>query len=307
MFYLLKYFSISLFILVFQTEVYADFTVTEIAKGLYVHYGLQAETSVANKGDIANIGFIVGKKCVAVIDTGGSLTVGNALRHTIQQTTTIPICYVINTHIHPDHIFGNRAFLADKPVYLAHVHFPRALASRATNYLTAFSLLLAESLAENILVYPDKTVDDALELDLGERIIRLQTYPTAHTDNDLSVYDVNTDTLWLADLLFVERIPVIDGSLLGWVSVLEKLQQQNFKHVIAGHGEIKQIDWHPAMATELRYLTTIRDEVREYIKQMKPIEDAVAQVGHTEQARWLLFDDYHKRNVTAAFAELEWE
>jgi len=37
------------------------------------------------------------------------------------------------------------------------------------------------------------------------------------------------------------------------------------------------------------------------------IEQAIEQVGYSEKSKWLLFDKYHKRNVTSAFAELEWE
>ncbi|EIJ41066.1 Zn-dependent hydrolase, glyoxylase [Beggiatoa alba B18LD] len=304
---LFKICLISLFSALYYSPAYASLTIKEVAHGIYVHYGLHEDTNVENKGDIANIGFIVGKTCVAVIDTGGSLMVGKALRARIQQTTTVPICYVINTHMHPDHIFGNAAFLDDHPQYIANTRFSEALASHATSYISAFSRLLDEPLNDKILVYPTQTVAETLTLDLGERIIQLKAYPTAHTNNDLSIYDESTDTLWLADLLFVDRIPVLDGNLSGWINVLEILQQQTVKQVIAGHGEIKEADWHLSLKKQLQYLKTIRQEVRAYIQQMRPIESAIEQVGQSEKNHWLLFDNYHKRNVTAAFAELEWE
>ncbi|MGN6704151.1 MAG: MBL fold metallo-hydrolase, partial [Burkholderiaceae bacterium] len=85
----------------------APLPMERIAPGVFVHEGEQAETSAANRGDIANIGFVVGKRCVAVIDTGGSAAIGAALREAVRSRTGLPVCYVINTHMHPDHVFGN--------------------------------------------------------------------------------------------------------------------------------------------------------------------------------------------------------
>src|SRR5262245_60101392 len=85
---------------------HADFAIHEIAPGNYVHYGLHEERSPANLGDQANVGFIVGERCVAAIDAGGSLPVGKALRAAIRSVTDLPVCYVILTHVHPDHLLG---------------------------------------------------------------------------------------------------------------------------------------------------------------------------------------------------------
>ena len=86
------------------------FEVDRIADGVFVHPGLQAEADDRNHGDIANLGFVIGADCVAVIDTGGSPYVGRALRRAIEVRTSTPVCYIINTHMHPDHVFGNAAF-----------------------------------------------------------------------------------------------------------------------------------------------------------------------------------------------------
>ena len=91
----------------------ASFDLTEIAPGNYVHYGTHEERSPSNLGDNANIGFIVGDRCVAVIDTGGSAAVGQALHQALRRVTQLPVCYVVLTHVHPDHLFGAAAFLED--------------------------------------------------------------------------------------------------------------------------------------------------------------------------------------------------
>ncbi|MGH8769939.1 MAG: quinoprotein relay system zinc metallohydrolase 2, partial [Burkholderiales bacterium] len=56
-----------------------------------------------------------------------------------------------------------------------------------------------------------------------------------------------------------------------------------------------------------RYLNVLVEEVRAAIKGGATIQEAVAKVGVSERDNWLLFDTNHKRNVTAVYAELEWE
>jgi quinoprotein relay system zinc metallohydrolase 2 len=279
--------------------------VRELAPGLFVHAGVQAESSPHNLGDIANIGFIVGAKCVAVIDTGGSVVVGNRLREAVKAATTLPVCYVVNTHIHPDHIFGNAAFKADDPVYVGHARLAAAMAARGRNYRNALLRDLGEAVAASEIIPPTLEVKDALDLDLGGRILRLKAWPTAHTDNDLTVFDTRSETLWLADLLFVEHIPVVDGSLKGWLSVMAEIATLHPQRVIAGHGE--SADWRRALRDQERYLRTLLTETRAAIKAKRTMQQAVDSVGVDEKDQWLLSEGFHKRNVTAAYAELEWE
>src|SRR5689334_18208740 len=108
--------------------------VDEVAAGIFVHAGAPQYADSNNRGDIANTGFIVGSEAVAVIDTGNSPSIGRSLREAIRLRTGLPIRYVINTHMHPDHIFGNAAFAEDRPVFVAHANFLPALMARADGY-----------------------------------------------------------------------------------------------------------------------------------------------------------------------------
>jgi glyoxylase-like metal-dependent hydrolase (beta-lactamase superfamily II) len=82
-----------------------------------------------------SISFVVGEKGVAVIDTGGSPTVGRQLRKAIRKVSKKPILFVINTHVHPDHALGNAAFKQDKPTFVGHEKLADAMAQRKEVYL----------------------------------------------------------------------------------------------------------------------------------------------------------------------------
>jgi glyoxylase-like metal-dependent hydrolase (beta-lactamase superfamily II) len=134
----------------------------------------------------------------------------------------------------------------------------------------------------------------------------VRAHGPAHTDNDLTVFDENTRTLWLADLLFVDRIPIIDGSLIGWLKELDGLSAISADRAVPGHGPVS-VPWPAGADPERRYLDAVARDTRAAIKAGIGIANAYLQVANSERAHWLMFDDYHPRNVTASYKELEWE
>ena len=280
--------------------------ITEIATGVFVHTGVHEEASPANADGIANIGFIVGNEAVAVIDPGGSAKEGRELRAAIRSRTDRPIRYVILTHVHPDHIFGAAAFRDDHPDFIGHAKLPGALAQRGSYYVGRLRDALDETAQGSEIVAPTILVSIRLDLDLGGRRLVVRAHGPAHTDNDLTVLDEQTRTLWLSDLLFVDRIPVIDGSLVGWLKELDGLIAIPADRAVPGHGPAA-VAWPAAAGPERRYLEAVARDTRAAIKAGIGIANAYRQVANSERGHWLLFDEYHPRNVTASYKELEWE
>jgi quinoprotein relay system zinc metallohydrolase 2 len=278
-----------------------------VAAGDYAHFGQIAVTTPENAGDIANLGIIVGQDAVAIVDTGGSVAVGQRLLMAVRAITDKPIRYVINTHDHPDHVFGNAAF-GPGATFVGHHNLPAELARRGTYYLRSYREQLGEEAIEAVrIVLPTLLVDSETTLDLGGRRLRLTAWtPAAHTDCDLTVLDETTGVLFAGDLVFLQHIPVVDGSLTGWLSVLARLAQMPATIVVPGHGR-QAAPWPQALDDERRYLTVLAQDARRLIAAGTPLARAVPEIGSSEQRQWQLFDDYNPRNATTAFSELEWE
>ena len=281
----------------------------EIAPGVYVHTGRVELAGPENEGDIANLGFVVGGESVAVIDTGNSLPVGEALLAAVRSVTALPVRYVINTHMHPDHVLGNAAFRTGgtdgaAPTVIGHAKLPEALAVRAEHYLASARRDLGEAAAGLEIVLPTQTVAEETRLDLGGRTLLLHAWPTAHTNNDLTVLDETTGTLFAGDLAFLDHIPALDGSLLGWLGVMDALAALPASRAVPGHGPASA-PWPDALEPQRAYLEALAAEVRAKIAAGETLSEAVEE-SEAPQG-WRLGDDFHRRNVTTAFAQLEWE
>ncbi len=282
----------------------ASFDVREISPGVFVHEGRTVALDAPGHDDIANIGFVVGTRCVAVIDTGGSARTGHALRDAIKARTSLPVCYVINTHVHVDHVLGNIAFKADAPHFVGNAKLVDAIVASRRYFVEHYPDDFDGAANGDQVIGPDQTVADALDLDVGGHTLHLRAWPKAHTDSDLSVR-VDERVLFTGDLVFRERVPALDGSVRGWLAAIDALSTMRVDWVVPGHGAVTN-DLAAALAPERRYLQSLADGVRRELDAGESLEHAIEHVGAEEKPDWALWDTAHPRNVSRAYQELEW-
>lgn len=287
---------------------------TEIADGVWLHQGAAGQISTENRGWIANLGVVVGDS-IAVIDPGASRAQGEALYAAIRQRSDRPISHVILTHMHPDHILGAEVFAEAGATVTANARLPEALALRAESWLRSIpDQIGAGALAGTRIVDVDLPVEAVQRIDLGARELVLTPVPPAHTDNDMTVLDIQTGTLFTGDLVFQGLTPSIDGALSGWLDWIDlgpPLGPDGAvpRLIVPGHGPVAD-SWTGATARERRYLDRLRTTIRDQIAKGAPLSAAIPETVASMQdlaPEWLDFDAITARNAATAYAELEWE
>ena len=290
--------------------------VKKIADGVYVHYGKHKNIYEGSDiGDIANLGFIIGDESIAVIDTGGSHQVGEALKLAIKKISQKPIKYVINTHVHQDHIFGNTAFLSEGVIIYGHFNLKKALKERGSQYIRQISEA-GNKIKGTKIIFPHKIIaetspdqvkklSDKITINLGNRKLLLTSYPTAHTYSDASVFDLKTKTFFVGDLVQDERLPTMDGLVKSWIKVLNEIEKVDFKIMVPGHGKIQKDN--TALKKTKTYLQVLYNDVIDALKKDIPAEKVIEIAAESEKDKWVLFDRVNTVNVVRTLIKYEWE
>ena len=175
--------------------------------------------------------------------------------------------YLTTTHFHPEHAFGAQVF-AGVATYLVNGAQAADLAAKGPGYLEMFRTLgapVARALEGAELVTPDVVYDDAYELDLGGRVVRMRATGRAHSKGDQVVTVPDAGVLFTGDLVEAGQFSIfpwfppydVDVSGLRWIEVMRRLITTSPRVVVPGHGGVSG----PQVLAEVRdYLELLRDE-----------------------------------------------
>lgn len=281
-------------ILFFAPQVFsAEPEVIKLADGVYGFIG---------KEGAANSGFVITNEGVVVIDTQGPKDLALLLKKKIQEVTDKPIVYVINTHYHGDHTFGNQYFKEAKEI-IAHENTKKNMVEKEQQQREQFKRFFGENSLEGFeLTLPTKTFKDILTLRAGGKTIELAYLGRGHTDGDIIAYLPIERILFGGDLLYRGRLPWLgDAYASDWIETLKKLKNFYAGIYMPGHGDIGDISMLFALQ---QYLADLQLEVRRYIERGKNLDAIKKEISLPKYKNWLKYKEWLPLNAEKIYREL---
>lgn len=253
-------------------------------------------------------GAIIGPQWAVVIDTLAIPDETVAMRNFIEEQLGVPVRYVINTHYHADHVWGNYVFPGATVVSslrcreLMQARGPAALET-ARRQEAVFKPVK--------LVYPHLTFDEGtLFLRVGKKSLILQPMP-GHSPDGIGIL-VEEDRVLFAGDAFLSLPYIVDGDIDEMNATIKKIGKMGLENIVQGHGDIilrGEID--EAVKDNLGYLSALRKAVRAAAKKRNPVEALalidVESCGKSRVTLGGLAVDLHRRNVRALYRQVSAE
>ena len=248
----------------------------EVGRGVYAFIQPNGATDA---------GFIVDEEGVIVIDTLMTPTLANRLLSEVQRVTSAPIRYVINTHWHGDHTFGNYLFKA--PAIMAHDTCREDLIAQEEShrrFLVDLYPEAREELAQVTVMPPNITFPQELTLFLGRHHVEIRYYGRAHTRGDVVVNIPAEGVLFAGDIAFHQYIPnARDGYPSQWVEVAQQVEEIQCDTIVPGHGPLGT---RRDLAEMRECLAHIIPQVRQAFDQGLSVEEAQLRLHLGPFASW---------------------
>jgi glyoxylase-like metal-dependent hydrolase (beta-lactamase superfamily II) len=219
------------------TSAHAD--LTKLADNVYAYVG-EKDGSPAHSF-AANAGIVIGRDAVLVIDTLISAKEGERFLADIRKVTNKPIRYVVNTHTHLDHAFGNCVFAKLGATVISHAADRAFLAKVGDGTLKSVGMfgLKPEDMVGTEIVLPTLTFSDRMQIELGGETVELIRTAPSHTEGSLVVLVPAKKLLFSGDILFTDFHPFMaDGDLASWMKTLDDLMAMDLERIIPGHGPL---------------------------------------------------------------------
>jgi cyclase len=230
---------LALVLLTIADRVSAAEKLTQIADNVYAY--VDTKNSSKHNSFGANAGIIVGKDGIVVVDTLISAKEAKRFIRDIRTISRKPIKYVVNTHYHLDHVFGNSEFAKCGAVIIGQENDKKTMENSAAETLKNIGAygLTAEDMKGTTVACPVLTYDNKMTIDIGDEQIELIHSRHSHTNGDTLVYLPGKKILFTGDILFTNYHPFLaEGNIEEWVKELDEIRAMDVEKMIPGHGPL---------------------------------------------------------------------
>lgn len=269
----------------------------------YCFIGLAEVMNKQNNGNMSNSCFVNMFDSYLVIDSGPTYQYAQQAYKKMKKIQDLPISYVVNTHIHDDHWLGNSYYIELGAKIIGSQNFENETKVEITRMQKKIS---QEAFKKTTQVYPFIFVENKKFLDYKSLQVELiNVNYKAHTFTDLLVYIPQQKIIFAGDLIFNDRLPSLrDGSITGWIKILNTIQAMNLEYIVGGHGRDTSLN---ATIMTYNYLKTLKYEINLCIDNGKDISYAVENILMKKYEKIPFYKELHKQNVEIAYRMLEWE
>jgi len=212
---------------------------TKVADNVYSYVDVKNGSPQNSFG--ANAGIVVGRDGILVIDTLTSAKEADRFIGDIRKVTDKPIKYVVDTHYHLDHSFGNAEFAKLGATIISQAADRKELVEKGEDTLKNASVLglTEEDLRGTSIALPTLTFTDRMTIDLGGETAELIFIAPSHTPGSIMVLITGHKLLFTGDIVFTDFHPYLgEGDLTGWVKCLDYIQTMDVAAIVPGHGPL---------------------------------------------------------------------
>ena len=235
-------------------------------------------TSIIPPGDGGpNAGFVISGDDVLIVDSLMSPECGRQLLAYLRQVTDKQPKFLINTHHHGDHCFGNEVFSPPATV-IAHEYARTQLATRGQEIVQIFTRKwepLIPDIGRTRAVAPHIGYKDRLNLYVGDHRVELIHFGVAHSKGDTVIYLPQDRILFSGDIFLNGILSPIFGSSSGLIEALDEMEKLDFDTIVPGHG-------YMATKDDLVYfkqtIINLRNQVKDCFLRNMTLEQAVKEV-----------------------------
>jgi glyoxylase-like metal-dependent hydrolase (beta-lactamase superfamily II) len=252
-----------------------------------------------------NAGAVIGQDWAIVIDTLAFPDETLAIREFIEQELKRKVRYVINTHYHADHSWGNCFFPG--AYVLSHALTRKLLEKYGQKSLDSV-LEVDNTFQKTQIVLPHITLDEGvLELIIGEKTLRFVELP-GHSQDGIGVYIVEDEVLFAGDVWM--PIPhIVDGDSEVMRESLNKIKELTIENVVQGHGEvILRGEVNSSIIDRIEYLDRIDRIIEEANQDEYPgeylKEKTIEECGKSRILLGGAAEEIHQQNLTHLYKKV---